>query len=56
MLAVAKHLGAPIETYDHPENPVQLAIGRVVAQFSGVPLEDLSVGMTDVASLSLASR
>ena len=44
MLAVAKHLGAPIETYDHPENPVQLAIGRVVAQFSGIPLEDLSVG------------
>src|SRR6478672_512918 len=44
MLAVARHLSAPIETYDHPENPVQLAIGRVVAQFSGIPLEDLSVG------------
>ena len=45
MLAVAKHLSAPIETYDIAENPVQLAIGRVVAQFSGVALEDLSVGI-----------
>jgi L-asparaginase II len=44
MLAVAKHLGAPTESYDQPENQVQLAIGRVVAQFSGVPLEDLAVG------------
>jgi L-asparaginase II len=45
MLAVAKHLGAPIETYDLPENPVQLAIGRVVEQFSGIPMEDLAVGI-----------
>jgi L-asparaginase II len=45
MLAVAKHLGAPIDTYDHAENPVQLAIGRVVSQFSGIALEDLSVGI-----------
>jgi L-asparaginase II len=45
MLAVAKHLGGPIETYDLPENPVQLAIGRVVSQFSGIALEDLAVGI-----------
>jgi L-asparaginase II len=45
MLAVAKHLGAPTESYDLAENPVQLAIGRVVEQFSGVPLEDLAVGI-----------
>ena len=44
MLALAKHLGAPTETYDSPENPVQLAIGRVVAEFAGVAVEDLSVG------------
>jgi L-asparaginase II len=44
MLALAKHLGAPTETYDHPENPVQLAIARVVSNYSGVPLEDLAVG------------
>jgi len=45
MLAVAKHLGAPTETYDQPENPVQLAIGKVIAQFSDIPIEDLSVGV-----------
>ncbi|MCA1591677.1 MAG: asparaginase [Acidobacteria bacterium] len=45
MLALAVHLGAPTETYDQPANPVQLAIARTVAQFSGVPLEDLAVGV-----------
>jgi L-asparaginase II len=44
MLALALHLGAPIETYDEPTNPVQLAIGKTVAQFSGVPIEDIAVG------------
>src|SRR6476620_13699 len=29
MLALALHLGAPIETYDEATNPVQLAIGNV---------------------------
>src|SRR6185369_16573126 len=33
MLAVAKHLGAPLETYNLPENPVQLAIGNAISQF-----------------------
>jgi L-asparaginase II len=45
MLALALHMGAPIETYDQPDNPVQLAIGRTVEQFSGVPREDLAVGV-----------
>jgi L-asparaginase II len=45
MLAVALHLGAPVETYDEPDSPVQLLIGRIVAEFSGVPLEDLAVGV-----------
>jgi L-asparaginase II len=45
MLALALHLGAPTETYDSPENPVQLAIARTVAQFSDIPLEDISVGV-----------
>ena len=45
MLAVAKHLGAPTDNYDQPENAVQLAIARVVAQFSGIPEEDLAVGI-----------
>jgi L-asparaginase II len=45
MLALALHLGAPMETYDSPENPVQLAIARTVAQFSGIALEDISVAV-----------
>jgi L-asparaginase II len=45
MLALALHLNAPTETYDQPDNPVQLSIGRCVAQFSGVPLEDIAVGV-----------
>jgi L-asparaginase II len=45
MLAVAKHLGAPVDEYDLPQSPVQLAIGRTVAQFSGIAQEDLAVGV-----------
>jgi L-asparaginase II len=43
MLALALHLGAPIETYNEPQHPVQLAIGKTVAQFADVPVEDLAV-------------
>jgi L-asparaginase II len=45
MLALALHLGAPTETYDQPSNLVQLTIGRTVAQFSGIPIEDIAVGI-----------
>ena len=45
MLALAVHLGAPTETYDQPDNPVQLAAVRTVAQFSGFPVEDIAVGV-----------
>lgn len=45
MLALALHLGAETETYDKPGNPVQLAIGKTVSQFSGTPIEDLAVGV-----------
>lgn len=45
MLALALHLGASIENYNRPENPAQLAIGHTVSQFSGVPLEDIAVGV-----------
>jgi L-asparaginase II len=44
MLALALYLDAPLETYDQPDHPVQLMIGRTVAQFSGVPIEDIAVG------------
>ncbi len=45
MLALALHLGAPSDSYDQPSNPVQLAIGETVAQFSGIPIEDIAVGV-----------
>ena len=44
MLALALHLGAPTETYDQPSNPVQLAIGETVSQFSDIPIEDIAIG------------
>jgi L-asparaginase II len=43
MLAVALHLDAPIETYNKPEHPVQIDIGKTIAKFADVPVEDLMV-------------
>jgi L-asparaginase II len=45
MLGLAKFLGAPTETYDSADNPVQLAIADVISQFSDIALEDISVGV-----------
>ncbi len=45
MLALALHLGAPVEMYDQPDNEVQLMIGRTVAKFSDTLLEDIAVGV-----------
>jgi L-asparaginase II len=45
MLALARHLNASTSDYDQPDNPVQLLIGRVVAQFSEVNIEDISIGI-----------
>src|SRR5438552_4594245 len=44
MLALAKHLGAPTETYDELLNPVQQLIVQTVADFSGVPVGDIAIG------------
>ncbi|HEV3469946.1 MAG TPA: asparaginase [Pyrinomonadaceae bacterium] len=44
MLALALHLGASADSYDHPEGPVQQAVLRAVAQFSGLPAGELFVG------------
>ncbi|HJP93421.1 MAG TPA: asparaginase [Pyrinomonadaceae bacterium] len=45
MLAVAKHIGASIENYESPENPVQLAIAETISRFSDVPVTDMAVGI-----------
>lgn len=50
MLAVAKHLGAPIENYERPENPVQKAIADAVSQFSDIAVTDMAVGIDGCAA------
>ncbi|MBA3443188.1 MAG: asparaginase [Pyrinomonadaceae bacterium] len=45
MVALALHLGAPIASYDQPDNPVQLMIARMVEQFSGVPVGKIVLGI-----------
>jgi len=45
MLALALHLGAPPESYDQPNNPVQLRIVEAVAQFSGIPTDHIAIGI-----------
>jgi L-asparaginase II len=49
MLALALHLGAPTETYNQAEHPVQLAIGKAVALFTNIPVEDLAVAVDGCA-------
>lgn len=50
MLAVARHLGASIDNYDSPENPVQKLIAKAMSQFSDVPLLDMAVGIDGCAA------
>ena len=45
MLALALHLGAPVETYDQPDHPVQLMIAHTVAQFSATPRAQIALGV-----------
>src|SRR5438105_1982763 len=45
MLALAKHLGAPTETYDELSSPVQHMIIQTVSDFSGVRVEDIAIGI-----------
>lgn len=44
MLALATHLGAPPETYDDPDSPVQQAILRAVSLLSGVAAGEVILG------------
>lgn len=45
MLALALYLQAATETYDQPEHPVQRAIKRTIARFSGIPIDDIATGI-----------
>jgi L-asparaginase II len=50
MLAVALHIGASIDNYESPQNPVQKAIVEVVSQFSGVAVTDMAIGVDGCAA------
>lgn len=50
MLAVALQLGASIDNYDSPENPVQKLIAEVISKFSGVAITDMAVGIDGCAA------
>ena len=50
MLATALQLGAPIENYESPENPVQIAIAKVVSQFTDIQVEDFAVAIDGCAA------
>lgn len=45
MIALARQVGAPTETYDQWTSPVQQMIGRAVSQFSDVPFDRIAIGI-----------
>jgi L-asparaginase II len=45
MLALARHIGAPTETYDELSNQVQQLILKAVSDFSGVAIENVAIGI-----------
>ena len=45
MLALALHLGAPMESYDDSSNPVQQAIAKTIAEFSDTQLDQIALGV-----------
>ncbi|MBK9153421.1 MAG: asparaginase [Chloracidobacterium sp.] len=50
MLAVAKHLGAPIGSYESPDNPVQKEILGTVETMTGVPSKKIGLGVDGCAA------
>lgn len=50
MLAVAKHLGAPIESYDEPSHPVQQLILQTVSKFAAIPVDQIVIGTDGCAA------
>ena len=54
MLALAKHIGADLATYDLPENRVQKRILRCVADFCEVPENEIAIGIDGCAAPNFA--
>lgn len=45
MLALASHLGLPLENYLDPDHPIQREIIAIVAAFTGLPVEGVAVAV-----------
>lgn len=54
MLAFAKHIGADLQSYDLPENPVQQAILRAVSAFTEIPVDQIAIGIDGCAAPNFA--
>lgn len=50
MLAVTKHLGAPVESYNEPLHPVQQLILEAVSKFSSLPIDQIVIGTDGCAA------
>ena len=49
MLALAKHIGANVETYEQLENPVQQKVLEVVSVFTDTPENEIKIGIDGCA-------
>jgi len=49
MLALAKHIGADVKSYEHIKNPVQQKILETVSTFTDVPENEIKIGIDGCA-------
>lgn len=49
MLALAKHIGSDVKTYEHLENPVQQKILETISLFTGIPENEIKIGVDGCA-------
>lgn len=54
MLALAKHIGADIATYEKPESRIQKRILRCIADFAEVPEDEIAVAIDGCAAPNFA--
>jgi L-asparaginase II len=54
MLAFAKHIGAPLDTYELPEHPIQQKMLGMMAKMCELPREDIKLGIDGCAAPNFA--
>ncbi|HEY0051635.1 MAG TPA: asparaginase [Pyrinomonadaceae bacterium] len=54
MLALAKHIGADLATYEYFEHPVQQRVLEVVSKFTGVAKDEIKLGVDGCAAPNFA--